>query len=322
MLVTSPVIQECLGTKAKYSCPTNNFNSSRMPDYVSTAGLQCKPCSSVPVVTDMNPVAGDFWVSLTWGPLVSVSGKFVETDIKGYSIYVVDSKGRRLEKITDVQKVDSSTSCCTADLYSATIAGKLPTGYDRFMVVPNIDASTFLPMGYLSDIIIDNDAGLAEFVEGSFKVDVSNAVEFRTNPAVREALREAVADTIPGITREFVRIVNVTAVSRRLRDAAPRKLTAGTVQVDYMILLPSDYAGPAISPTSIDPTALKEAINTRISARNIQGVTVTEVKEITAETTTLGTPVATSGACHSGLPKLFGLLLCTAASFGMLNKLY
>lgn len=311
-----------MGTTAKYSCPANNANGSRMPDYVSTSGVQCKPCSSVPTVTDMNPVSGDFWVSLTWGPLMSTTGKFVEADINGYSVHVVDSKGRRLAKVGDVQKVNSSTSCCTPDLYSATIAGKLPTGYDRFMIVPNIDANTFLPMGFLSDVLIDNDAGLAEFVEGSFKVDVSNAAEFETNPAVKEALRQAVADSISGITKDLIRIVNVTAISRRLRDVSPRKLTAGTVQVDYVIMLPNDYAGPAITPTTIDATTLKDAINTRISERNIPGVTVTAVKDITAQTTTLGSPMATAGTSHNALPRLFGALGWIVASMGMLSMLH
>merc|ERR1719453_2762549 len=96
------------------------------------------------------------------------------------------------------------------------------------------------------------------------------------------ALREAIADTIEGVEKEYVRITNITSVSRRLTEAADRRLAghgAGFVKVEYEIFLPDTFSG-VLSKGSIPPVKLMASINTRIKAKGIVGVKVTQTPVI------------------------------------------
>jgi len=301
------VVAACIGTKASFSCPANNQGSKMMPDFVSALAVKCKACAARTVVRDLDPQTGAFWVALEWGPLMSDSGAFVETDVTSYTVHIVDSSGRILSTVGTADKVEnkSATGCCTEDLYSYSAAGTLPQGYNRFMIVPNVGADAWLPMGVLTEPIIDSTQGMATKVTGSFTIKVSNAGLFKTNPKINAALREAVADTIAGVEKDNVRITNITTV-RRLREIeGARKLAghvsdAGTVKVNYEIVLPDTYTGVAIKKSSISPTKLMTAINTRVAAKGISGATVTEAPIVAEPTSaTVGQPKATGGALRS-----------------------
>jgi len=174
----------------------------------------------------------------------------------------------------------------------------LPAGYDKFLIVPNVGQDQWLPMGVLTDSIIDLSAGLATKVTGQFTLKVSSTALFTTDPKVNEALREAVADSIAGISKEHVRITNVTTISRRLREEqSARRLAAGSVKVTYEIVVPATYTGSSITAKSITATTLQTAINTRVAARGVVGATVTEAPVIGAVTSSsVGTPIATGGS--------------------------
>jgi len=313
-----------MGTTGKYSCPANNADSTRHADYVMLRGIQCRPCMAESTVIDMDPVSNQVWIGLTWGPLMNDEGTLIDHHVTSYSVHIVDKTGRRLMTVaSNVRKAPSNSSCCKPDLYSTSYAGMLPENYDKFMIVPNVGANEFLPMGFLTDAIVDNQQGLADVVNGSFTVDVSDPEAFKTNPAVAEALREAIADTITGVSREHVRILGITVTttssgSRRLRDTAGRRL-AGSAKVDYQIILPSNYGGSPITATSINAETLKTNINTRITERNIAGVQVTGVKDFAVTTSSIGTPVSTGSAHRNARLGELAALLSMAAVLAMLG---
>jgi hypothetical protein len=309
------------------------MDTKRQPDFIQEAAVMCKTCSAGTSkylsISDKDPESGRVWVSLKWGPLMTSGGKFVENDVKLYRIFVVDSKGRIIgNSIGDAQKAPTESTCCISDLYSASVAGELPTGFDRFMVVPVVvigGNEVHLPMGLLTDIIVDNDAGVAVKVQGSFKLTVANAAAFKTDPAVKESLRKAIADTIDGVDSDLVRILNVTTVTtRRLRDTAERRL-ATEVKIDYEIILPEAYSGPPVTAASIPKAALQKNINTRIAenpaisaAMKTQFVaTVTSVAAPVEDS--IGTPRATGGARRNHPLGFFATLIGMASALGMLG---
>jgi hypothetical protein len=306
-----------LGTKASYSCPANNANAKMMPDFVTEQAVKCKPCAAKVTVTDLDTVENKYWVGLEWGPLMSNTGAFVETDVTSYSVHIVDSHGRILATVGTAPKVNSATNCCTKDLYSYSAVGTLPAGYDRFMIVPNTGANAWLPMGILTDAIIDKASGEATKYIGSFTIKVSNAELFRTDPRINMALREAVADTVEGVEKENVRITNITS-ARRLSEAPGRMLAAGSVKVDYEIVLPDTYTGGPIKKSSFKPATLMAAINTRVAAKGITGATVTEapvIGEVSAET--MGRPMATGDAYRSAPLGFLAALVGLSATMGI-----
>merc|ERR1719424_387338 len=303
-LSSHKVVAACLGTKASFSCPANNVGSKMMPDFVTAQAVKCRACAARTVVRDLDPQTGEFWVALEWGPLMSDSGAFVETDVTSYTIHITDSNGRILSTVGTADKVVSTTSCCTEDLYSYSAAGTLPKGYSKFMIVPNVGPDAWLPMGILTEPIIDSTQGMATKVMGSFTIKVSNAGLFKTDPKINAALREAVADTISGVEKDNVRITNITSVRRLREDEGARRLaahsSAGTVKVNYEIVLPDTYTGAAIKKSSISPTTLMKAINTRVAAKGVSGATVTEAPIIgELSFTSIGQPRSTGGALRS-----------------------
>jgi len=315
-LDTSNLVTKCMGSNvASYSCPSGNTDPKRRPDYVSENSVKCKSCSASTTITDLDPEQGKFWISLKWGPFMDDKGAFVEDDLIGYMVGIVDSKGRILgNPLGSVEKVknQSSNNCCQKDMYSFTAAGTLPTGYSRIMIIPayavkvgNDTKMGTLPMGVLTDTIVDVTTGLATKVTGSFTLKVSHAKKFEGSQKVRAALREAVADTLTGIEPENVRITNVTIVSRRLEELSRRLAShasadAGKVKVEFEIVLPPTYTGAAIKTTSIKPAVLMTAINARVTAKGITDATVTEAPVIEkVASKSVGTPEATGLACRS-----------------------
>jgi len=299
-LSSNKVVAACIGTKASYSCPANNAGTKMMPDFVTADAVKCRACGARTVIRDLDPQTGAFWVALEWGPLMSDSGAFVETDVTSYTVHIVDSNGRILSTVGTANKVASNTSCCTEDLYSYSAAGTLPQGYSKFMIVPNVGPDAWLPMGILTEPIIDSTQGMATKVMGSFTMKVSNAGLFKTDPKINAALREAVADTIAGVEKDNVRITNITSARRLREDEGARRLSAGTVKVNYEIVLPDTYTGAVIKKSSISPTTLMTAINTRVAAKGIAGVTVTEAPVVAEpSSSTVGQPKSTGGALRS-----------------------
>jgi len=302
------------GEKVKFSCPANNIDATTKADFVSAAGVRCKACSHRVAVKDLDTTKDKFWVGLQWGPLMNDAGVFVEAAVTGYQVSIVDSNKRVLKVVGQAPKVTSSTTCCTGDLYSFTASGTLPVGYARFMITPTFgtDDALMLPMGVLTDAILDVTAGIVTKVKGSFTMKVSNAAAFKTNPKVEMALREAVADTLVGIEKDHIVITGIVDVDRRLSEE--RMLGghtgAGSVKVEYEIMVPQTYTGATITAASFKPATLMTNINKRITSKGVAGVSVTEAPVVAKPTmSSSGTPLQTAAADRSAaLGFLVGLV--------------
>jgi len=343
-----------MGATGTFECPTNNQDSTTAAFFISPQAIKCKPCShSTATVTDKDPVADKIWTGLSWGPLMKYDGTdttFTENLVDGYKVYIVDTKGRKLSLygpadlnaetklypngyddrfcVAMLDKVVSplGSDCCADGLYSVSISVTLPSGYDKFLIVP-YQGKYELPMSLLSATIFDSSSGVAEKVTGSFTLAVSNIEEAKKSLKFRDACRAGLANTLPGVSKDDIRITDIKAApagTRRLglghlasrleeasnRLASHRRLAAGSVVVEYEIILPESYSGPAISSTSISAATLKEKINKAV-ADSGAGITVTAVSNIAAPTTTsVGTPGASGGARRTA--ELFASLTLVA----------
>jgi len=162
---------------------------------------------------------------------------------------------------------------------------------------------------------------------GSFTIKVSNASAFKTNPKVKVALQEAVADTLPGVEKEHVTITGISDAVRRLAEG--RMLgahgAAGSVKVDYEINLPATYSGAPVTTASITaalvPATLMEKINTRVAAAGLTSVTVTHAPVVGAVTTVKVVPTTTNTtkAATKTLPTASGAAMSSLAAFSAMT---
>lgn len=135
---------------------------------------------------------------------------------------------------------------------------------------------------------------------------------FSTDPNVKEALQEAIADTITGVQKEHVTILDITSGRRLLQLQSDARRLATDVTVRYEINLPATHSGPPITLASIDTNTLKNHINTKFTNKGIAAtVSSLQVMSLTsAPVTTTSTTLSrargdASGACRTsslGLP--------------------
>jgi len=300
------------------SCPLNNAATARVPDFISAGAVKCKQCGFVSAITDLDPQVGKYWIALKWGQLMNKDGTINEAGVTAYSVHFVDAKNRIVETIGEVKKVPGSSTCCVADLYSITIAGTLPAGFSKVMVTADFGIGMSLPMGALSAVLDDRTTGLATKVTGSFTIAVSDVALFKTSKIVNAALREAVADSLTGVTKDNVLITGVTAARRLAAKSEGRRLAAGNVKVDYVIALP-DYTGPAITAGSITVATLKTAINARLTAKGITATATANPVVAPPATTTVGTAKAASGTERTAPMGFLAVVVGFAAVLGMFH---
>jgi len=111
---------------------------------------------------------------------------------------------------------------------------------------------------------------------GSFTMKVSDAAAFKTNTKVKEALQEAIANTITGVDKAHVTITSV-ADGRRLTEAERSLAAAGSVKVGYEINLPKTSTLTAATMKAALPVAtLMTNINTAVAAKGVADAAVTE----------------------------------------------
>jgi len=135
---------------------------------------------------------------------------------------------------------------------------------------------------------------------GSFTIKVSNATLFKTEPKVKDALREAIADTIAGVEKDHVHITLITN-GRRLAAHGD----AGTVKIEFDVVMPGTFKGD-INPSSMVPATLMKAINTRVAAAGMTA-TVTEAPAVTGSApATTAQPTISSARM---LPMILGVSL-------------
>lgn len=90
--------------------------------------------------------------------------------------------------------------------------------------------------------------------------------DFATDPKVKDALQQAIADSMPGIQKEHVTILGIHT-GRRL-DETPRRL-AETVTVQYEITTPETYALGPITAASINADTLKDNVNSNFQSQGV-----------------------------------------------------
>jgi hypothetical protein len=140
--------------------------------------------------------------------------------------------------------------------------------------------------------------------------------DFATNPQVKTALSKAIADSIPGIDAEHVTITEIVAARRlgAVKQSTPRKLT-GDVTVKYTINVPSTYTGGTMTASTIDPTTLKNNINTQLQAEGVSATVtaleVTSLQSVPADTsspTITKAPSPSPGTASDSVATLPGVL--------------
>jgi len=174
---------------------------------------------------------------------------------------------------------------------------------------------------------------VAQVVTGETKLTLTNVpANFSTDPNVKVALSEAIADTIPGVEKEHVTITEII-VTRRLQDLKwnVRRL-AGDVTVKHTINLPATYTGGAITSSSFKADTLKKNINARLTSKGVS-VQVSALQVMKMETTAAPTaaPTATRPAVGSAscaliitaptLPAAFICIMSTVYALGSIFSL-
>jgi len=311
------------------------MNSNMTPYFASPNAVKCKPCSASTKITDMDARPDMFWVGLEWGPLMSTSGAFAEKYVTGYMVHIVDSKNKILQTLDPpVDKVSSSTTCCSDKLYSYTAQGDtLPKGFSKFMIVPTMMVNGMevpLPMGVLTNVLDDTAQGTVTIYKGSFDLELSvSLVDLKKDKKkyrkVTEALREAIADTITGVDKNMIRITGLSAganTTRRLREEPKARSLAGKgkVKVSYEILIPESADVIKITKSSIDPAKLKKAINKRVADKGVVGVSVTgDIVVAEPDADTVGAPMQTGGAHRKAPANLLAALLAVLGALYMIH---
>jgi len=162
-----------------------------------------------------------------------------------------------------------------------------------------------LPMGFLSNQIVDLTSGTATELNGDMDLNMASAQEAQTlinDPQAKVALEKSIANVI-GINAEYVSVTGITVKQRRRLSLDLRRLNTVKVTVAYTIILPPTYTGATITPSTvadIDETALKNEINTQLVEQGVTGVTVASIDPIVAptQTTVEGIAPATGGTRH------------------------
>merc|ERR1719409_1652951 len=148
-----------------------------------------------------------------------------------------------------------------------------------------MNTSHHLPMGGLSNVITDSTSGTVPTVRGSVQFTVTSVAAFLTDMRARDAVKEAIADEITGVSKENIQITQVVAAAsggRRLGAHA-----AGGVVVHYLIYVPAALtaAGTTISSANINAATLKTKLIAKLQEKAPGEYTVSGDITVAASTT-------------------------------------
>lgn len=180
------LVDPCMdySTALQLTCPENNVDLWHLPeasDVLPTT--KCRVCGFGQVGDDQDPRRGYYESDIYFGQN-SIESVISEEHIIEYRVYLVDAVQRRLTPALAVlPKNDEGEICCRVDSYRAHIFTVLPTGYQRFMVVPVSNLGNEMPAGTLSDNVVDNAGGelyhLGIFPPGNFSFLVAVADDMK-----------------------------------------------------------------------------------------------------------------------------------------------
>lgn len=177
------LVDPCMdySTALQLTCPENNLDLWRLPEASDVLPMtKCRVCGFGQVGDDQDPRRGYYESDIYFGQN-SIESVISEEHIIEYRVYLVDAVKRRLTPALAVlpKNDENDEICCRVDSYRAHIFTVLPTGYQRFMVVPVSNLGNEMPAGTLSDNVVDNEGGelyhLGIFPPGNFSFLVAVA---------------------------------------------------------------------------------------------------------------------------------------------------
>jgi len=243
-------------------------------------------------------------VELKWGRLMKDYGansRFF-TNFDAWRVVVVDDYGVIKDDLgIKVGVTKSGASCCDPNENSCTVSGTWPKGATKFMVVPFANAIAageakrgefWLPMGVMSNTFVDLTTGASNRHTGKLVIQMDNPQEFAKSVHAAAIMADSLLASLPsGTKKAWIYICPgciTVAPSRRLSDSE-RRLVAGTLHVDYVLLIPAaskvDFAGAK----SIDTSKLTNAMTVHADKAGLKDFKVhSAVAKKVASTPTLG----------------------------------
>jgi len=163
-------------------------------------------------------------------------------------------------------------------------------------------------------------------IKSSLTMQVSKCHAASDEGKVRNAMKEAIADSLTGVSADQVIVRSVACsvggpTSRRLHGLGARRL-AGSLVVDYEIHVPSGVTAPMQS--DLSTMTLKTNINSRLSQQGVTDVVTSSVRITTfaarfvTSTTFIDSALSGTqkGATNVSITAMLGLLAATfVASF-------
>jgi hypothetical protein len=157
-------------------------------------------------------------------------------------------------------------------------------------------------------------------IKSRLTMQVSNCHSTSDEDKVKNAMKEAIADSLTGVSADqvIVRSVACTVGGRRLHGLGARRLT-GSLVVDYEIHVPSGVTAPKQSDMST--MTLKTNVNSRLSQQGVTDVVTSSVRITTfaarfvTSTTFIDSALSGTrkGATNVSITAMLGLLAATFA---------
>merc|ERR1712226_1379411 len=161
-----------------------------------------------------------------------------------------------------------------------------------------------LPVGAFA-AMVDTTEGITNVVNGSLSFSASDPTSFASTPNAKHALREAIADTLDGVTWNMVHVIDVTARGSgesiwSKNTVHGRDLQASDdVWVLFNIYLPTDNVVTDIEASDISASSLTTNVNKRLVEQGIKDQHVENVIVGGAPADQLGEKDWTDGAHQS-----------------------
>jgi len=328
----SPLQTTCMASSVQVECPLNNNNTARLPRMTQADSVQCQVCSvNASIDWDVRP--DNFWVSIGFGPNMGANGYYENFD--QYRVMMVDEMGMVLGEATTANSratvipihQPAGATCCPGGAYRINLKGAIPAGMTHFMIVPaNTAADFYVPLGRMIAFTDIKEGPVVTTISGKFVFQVGNPAELKANPHAVKILEKSIAKSLKGVEESMV-TVNDIKVARRLsenmRRLEEKRRLAGSIQVDYTIIIPpgSPLAAMgmnAISKDSFNATTLSAAIESEAAkvglTVSVSDVVVSEV-QATALTPTGDEPITGAASSMAG-GVLCALLLAIATLTG------
>jgi hypothetical protein len=276
----------------------------------------CKPCAEPSkTVVDRDSRAGKFYLSFSWGDLMTSAGSQVSA-VTAYHVVIADLQGRIVTSkgtngvVGTVPANANPPSCCNPNAYTFKMQGEttqLDISMYRAAIRPAA-GNVMLPFVYISDQMSDTAVGQVKTFTGDVKLTMSmaNIDALASNPKAKMMLAKSLAQTIGFDADEVI----VTAVWKRLVGStgawteimsSSRRLGGHTgayeMKIDYEVIT-TDTTKTLVAADFV-PAQLIANVQAEAAAIGTP-VTITAAEASAPTGTIVGTPTGTTGS-SSGL---------------------